>query len=55
MRDAAMFPFYASGALFGLYIVFKVCIINPFNTNVVTLYVFYYLHSIFLRNTSTFY
>ena len=24
MRDAAMFPFYASAALFGLYIVFKV-------------------------------
>ena len=24
MRDAAIFPFYASAALFGLYIVFKV-------------------------------
>ena len=28
MRDAAMFPFFASGALFGLYIVFKVCIVH---------------------------
>ena len=30
MRDAAMFPFYASGALFGLYVIFKVCFVYSF-------------------------
>jgi len=27
MKDAAMFPLYASGGLFGLYLFFKVCMV----------------------------
>ena len=30
-REAALFPLYASGALFGLYLFFKVCVVHVYS------------------------